>query len=458
MSHTKTNPVRTRDLAPTTRATVIAWLSASCLCFGAASCDQRRELGHDSGTVHTAFDVVRDAQAPARSDVVAADAAAEGTADAEPIDGGGNASLDAAMHDPDASFSVFEWQLPPGFPAPPTPADNPMTAEKVELGRHLFYDRRLSRDDTKACASCHRQELAFTDAVSVSTGITGQHTPRNSMMLGNVAYASSLTWANPLQLSLERQALIPLFGDTPVELGLASENDLERKLRPVRRYQRLFAAAFPDEEEPITTRNVVHAIASFERTLISGNSAFDRYLYQGRKTALSDEARKGYALFNSEKLECFHCHVGFNLSDHTTFKNKPFIDRLYHNTGLYNIDGQGAYPEPNTGLHSVTGKAADMGKFKAPSLRNVGVTAPYMHDGSIATLDEVLDHYMNGGRTITSGPHAGDGSQSPLKAPLIRGFELTDDERAAVLAFLDSLTDETFLTDRRFSDPWLEED
>jgi cytochrome c peroxidase len=238
-------------------------------------------------------------------------------------------------------------------------------------------------------------------------------------------------------------------------LGLQSEDEIESRLRPVERYQQLFGAAFPDEKEPITTLHVVQALASFERTLISGNSAFDRYLYLGHKTALSSEARKGHDLFNSEKLECFHCHVGFNLSDHTTFKNKPFIDRVYHNTGLYNIDGQGAYPAPNTGVHAVTGKAEDMGKFKAPSLRNIAVTAPYMHDGSIATLEEVLDHYARGGRQIDSGDNAGDGNRSPLKDPLIRSFELSDDDRRAVVAFLNSLTDETFLTDPRFSDPWL---
>lgn len=465
MNHAKTDPVRTRAPALVARATVGAWfwVSASCL-LGAASCDQQTAVGPDAGapgdgardatlTTNDAAtdDVSRDANAVVTRDITDGDNI--GISDA-----GNGTSNDAATAARDASLPTFDWHLPPGFPAPPAPADNPMTAEKVELGRHLFYDRRLSRDETMSCASCHRQDLAFTDGATVSKGITGQHTERNSMMLANVAYASSLTWANPLQLTLERQALVPLFGDTPVELGWQSENDIEQKLRQVQLYQDLFKAAFPNEEEPITLRNVVHAIASFERTLISGNSPFDRYLYQGRKTALTPEARKGYALFNSEKLECFHCHVGFNLSDHTTFKNKPFIDRIYHNTGLYNIDGEGAYPAPNTGLHSVTGKASDMGKFKAPSLRNIAVTAPYMHDGSIATLEEVLDHYMNGGRVITSGPHAGDGSKSPLKDPLIRGFELTEDERSAVLAFLNSLTDETFLTEPRFSDPWLQED
>lgn len=448
-AHTNQRPERARAASGGAALVLVAALIlvAVASVTGTGCSDQSPSASlRDGGTTTPA-----ETQSPAKADAGTGNGGAH-DANVNPSDGG--TAADAAAGERDASVTPFDWQLPQGFPAPAVPEDNPMTAEKVSLGRHLFYDQRLSHDGTMSCASCHRQELAFTDGAVVSTGITGQHTPRNSMMLANVAYASSLTWANPLQLVLERQALIPMFGDTPVELGLLSEDEVEEKLRPVERYQELFAEAYPDDEEPITTLHAVQALASFERTLISGDSAFDRYLYLGHKTALSPAARKGYDLFNSEKLECFHCHVGFNLSDHTTFKNKPFIDRIYHNTGLYNIDGQGAYPAPNTGLHAVTGEAQDMGKFKAPSLRNIAVTAPYMHDGSIATLDEVVDHYVAGGRSITSGPNAGDGSRSPLKDPLIRSFELSDDERAALLAFLESLTDEKFLTDPRFSNPW----
>lgn len=329
-----------------------------------------------------------------------------------------------------------------------------MSAAKVNLGRHLFYDRRLSATETASCATCHEQARAFTDGLMVSVGVTHEETPRNSMSLANVAYASTLTWANPLQLTLERQALVPMFGTNPVELGLTAAAELEERLRQVPLYAELFAAAFPYVEEPITTNHVTAALATFERTLISGRSPFDRYLYDKDTTALSAEARRGYELFNSEKLECFHCHVGFNLTDHVAYADKPFIDRPYHNTGLYNVDGDGAYPEPNTGVFSVTGEPRDMGRFKAPSLRNIAVTAPYMHDGSIATLSEVLDHYASGGRTIESGANAGNGNKSPLKSTLIVGFALSDDERRDVIAFLESLTDEEFLTDDRYSDPW----
>jgi cytochrome c peroxidase len=130
----------------------------------------------------------------------------------------------------------------------------------------------------------------------------------------------------------------------------------------------------------------------------------------------------------------------------------------YHNTGLYNVDGKGAYPEPNTGVYSVTLDPEDMGKFKAPTLRNIAVTAPYMHDGSIATLSEVLDHYAAGGRTIAAGPNKGVGSKNPLKDPLVQGFELSKQQRADVIAFLESLTDEAFLTDPAFADPFADEE
>ena len=158
-------------------------------------------------------------------------------------------------------------------------------------------------------------------------------------------------------------------------------------------------------------------------------------------------------LFFSERLECFHCHGGFNFTDSTTHANAN-VDRVgYHNTGLYNIDANGAYPEENTGLFDMTGLRRDMGRFKAPTLRNISVTAPYMHDGSIATLGEVLDHYERGGRLIENGPYAGDGRRSPFKSEFIRGFELSEAERADLIAFLGALTDEELLTAARFADP-----
>jgi cytochrome c peroxidase len=354
----------------------------------------------------------------------------------------------------EAADDTFAWQLPQGFPRPLVPDDNPMSVEKVELGRHLFYDERLSGNQTMSCASCHEQRLAFSDGRAVARGSTGEATPRNAMSLANVAYAPTLTWSHPYLGSLERQAQVPMFGDAPVELGLRSQAELEQRLAEVAEYQELFARAFPEEQAPITLLNVTRALASFERSLISGNSPFDAWIYGRDDAALSESALRGYALFNSEKLECFHCHLSFNFTDQVVYQGQAFASAPFHNTGLYDIDGRGGFPEPNTGIYEVTRDPGDMGKFKAPTLRNIAVSAPYMHDGSIATLSEVLDHYAAAGRTISEGEYAGDGSKNPHKDPLLRGFTLTDQERADVLAFLDSLTDRAFLEDPDFADPW----
>jgi cytochrome c peroxidase len=366
-------------------------------------------------------------------------------AEATPADGGDGGDVDAAP--------AYAWQLPPGFPVPAVPPTNPMSAEKVELGRRLFYDVNLSHNLSQSCASCHKQELAFTDGRAHGVGSTGMVHPRGAMSLANVAYASTLTWANPLQLDLEHQALVPIFGDDPVELGLPSADELVQRLAADARYPSLFAAAWPADPAPMTLEHVVHALASFERTLVSGDSPFDRWLYGRDPKALSDSARRGYQLFSDERVGCTHCHVGFAFTDHVNWAGKAFFEKPYHNTGLYNIDGKGAYPEPNTGVYHVTGTPRDMGHFKAPTLRNIAVTAPYMHDGSIATLAEALDHYQAGGRTIVGGPYAGDGNLNPLKDPVIRLFTLSDADRADLIAFLGSLTDDAFLHDPRFAPP-----
>jgi cytochrome c peroxidase len=362
------------------------------------------------------------------------------------------AGLSASGH----TAAAFDWNLPPGFPTPKVPADNPITREKVALGRFLFYDTRLSGNQTQACASCHQQALAFTDGMPHGIGSTGQAHPRSSMSLTNVAYSSTLAWANPLLTSLEKQVLLPMFGETPVELGLAGkEDELIARLRADARYRRLFAEAFPDEPDPITVGTIVHGITSFVRTLISGNAPYDRYVQGLDDHALSDSAQNGARLFFSERLECFHCHGGFAFSQSVTFEGKDFDEIAFQNNGLYNIDGHGAYPPDNTGIYAFTLVPEDMGSFKAPTLRNIELTAPYMHDGSIATLEEMLiDHYGAGGRTIVDGPYAGDGSTNPFKSGFIRGFQLSDEEKTDVLNFLKSLTDDEFISNPHFSDPF----
>lgn len=338
---------------------------------------------------------------------------------------------------------AWQWNLPPFIPAPLVPADNPMTLEKVELGRVLFFDTRLSGNQTQACASCHRPERAFTEDRQTSLGSTGEHHPRNAQSLANVAYASSLTWANPILTRIELQNPIPIFGEHPIEMGaLGHEDRILERLRG--QWLDEFRAAFPGESDPVTISNIVRALASFQRSLLFFDSPFDRF-QAGDTEALSESAYRGMKLFFSERLECSHCHSGFTFSDSVAHSGTETPKRLFHNNGLYNIDGMGGYPINNTGLFEFTGRAEDMGKFRAPSLRNVAVTAPYMHDGSVDTLEELIDIYARGGRLIEEGPYAGDGAKNPYKSPFVRGFDLSPKERADLRAFLSSLTDSSFL-------------
>ena len=326
-----------------------------------------------------------------------------------------------------------------------------MTAAKVELGRFLFYDTRLSADGSVACATCHQQVRAFTDGRAVPLGVHGTPGVRSAMGLANVAYLPVLTWANPTQRRLETQALVPLFGSRPVEMGLeGQEQALFARLRADPSYPERFARAFPEVHGDINLRTLTHALASFERSLLSFRSAYDRYRYGSDTTALSASARRGEALFFGEELECSHCHGGLNLTDNVQHVRLPDPEIGFHNTGLYNLDGRGAYPTGNPGIREFTGVPTDEGKFRTPSLRNVALTAPYMHDGSIATLEAVIrDHYAKQGKAARDG-----GTPSPLRDDLIVGFEVSDDDVRDVVAFLESLTDVEFTTDARFANPF----
>jgi cytochrome c peroxidase len=312
------------------------------------------------------------------------------------------------------SEAPYEWALPAHVAPPAVPAANPMTVAKVELGRQLFYEPRLSGNGTMACGSCHQQAHAFTDGRPSALGSTGQAHPRGTMGLANVAFAPTLTWANDALTSLEDQALVPMLSPSPVELGLGGKTDaMLASLRADARYVAAFADAFPNDPSPVSLLRIVEALASFERSLVAASAPYDRFL-EGEAAALDPGAQRGRDLFFSSRLRCGECHAGWRLTDDS-----------FRNNGLY-----ASYPATNPGLFAITGKDGDRGRFKVPSLRNVAVTAPYMHDGSLATLDAVLDHYERA-----------------------NGFALAAEERADVLAFLASLTDSDFLHNPRFSDP-----
>jgi cytochrome c peroxidase len=337
----------------------------------------------------------------------------------------------------------FEWNIPKGFPRPAVPPDNPMTAAKVELGRYLFYDKRMSVNGKESCATCHRQELAFTDGRARAEGATGELHPRGAMSLVNVAYAPSLTWADPTVTSLEAQALVPMLGQQPLELGLKGhEAEFLNTLRHDPVYQHLFPQAFPDQSDLYTLEHVTKAIAAFERTIISMRSPYDRYRWDGDSTAISASAKRGELLFfSSEKARCFQCHDGWNFTG-VKFEGSP--NRKDEDHGFFNT-GVTLFVAPNRGLFESTRRAEDIGKFRAPTLRNIAVTAPYMHDGSLATLEAVIDHYAAGGKL-----------DHPNKSRILRPLQLTPDDKRDLIEFLKSLTDEALLHDPRWSNPWKE--
>jgi len=350
-----------------------------------------------------------------------------------------------------ASDATYEWKLPPGFPHPVVPADNPMTLAKVELGRRLFHDVRLSGNQTQSCASCHVQAHGFAQDTRTATGSTGEAHHRNTMSLTNVAYNATFTWAHSGITNIEQHTMIPLFGDAPIEMDAARyDRQILGRLAADPTYERGFKDAFGTSE--INFDRISKAVASFVRTLTSFNSPFDRYAYYGEDAALSEAQLRGMNLFMSERLECSHCHSGFNFSQFVTHDSSRVDERTFHNTGLYFLAGEPP-PRFDFGLSLVTKQDADRYKFKAPTLRNIARTAPYMHDGSIATLEDVIDFYAAAGRNIESGPFRGDGRRSPGKSPFVKGFELTPQEKADVIAFLESLTDEEFLSRKDLGRP-----
>lgn len=330
---------------------------------------------------------------------------------------------------------VWFWKLPPGFRAPPVPARSPMSAARVELGRRLFFDPRLSGNGTQSCSTCHRPELAFTDGRARALGSTGARHPRGAMSLANVAWSVRLDWASRATAQLEDQARTPLMGTDPVEMGMPDEATLLRRLRRDPYYSQSFPAAFP--REPWSLASTLRALAAFQRTLVSGRSRYDRLLYDDDRAALTPAARRGMELFFGERLGCSRCHHGRDLGGPRAEAGRPAPEPEFHDTAVAPLTD-------DLGLAKETGRAEDGGRFRAPSLRNVEVTAPYMHDGSLPTLEAVLDHYAAGGAARAT----------RATTPDIEPFELGPGERAEVVAFLESLTDQAFLADPRYRDPW----
>ena len=288
------------------------------------------------------------------------------------------------------------------------PADNPLTAEKIELGRTLFFDKRLSQDNTIACASCHLSTHAFTDGKPVSTGIRGQKGGRSAPASFNRVFSSAQFWDGRAP-TLEAQSVGPFTN--PIEHGFANYDVMNAKMMKIAGYRKLFKQVFGDEN--ITTERVGKAIASFQRTILSGNSPADRFDQGQEAGAISESAQKGLTLFR-DKARCTKCHSGFN-----------FTDEKFHNIGIGWDDNK-----VDLGRYMVTGTAEELGAFKTPTLREISRSAPYMHDGRFKTLEDVVNFYNKGG---VKNPH-----QDPLILPL----ELTKEEKQDLVQFLRTLTGE----------------
>jgi cytochrome c peroxidase len=308
----------------------------------------------------------------------------------------------------------YPWHLPRGFPTPAVPWDNPMSEAKATLGERLFFEPRLSVTGRYSCSSCHDPAHSFAQARPVAIGATGEALPHNAMALVNVAYNISFGWTKPRVRSLEAQMLEPMLNEHPVELGLKGRAAaLCAQLAADPAYAAAFGAAFPGDPAPVTFDHLVKAIATFERTLISGGSPFDRYVFNGEHEALSGEAKQGMALFFSKRAGCSGCHSGFNVAGNWR-------------------DTQG-----ETGRASFARNGASRQPMRVPTLRNVALTAPYMHDGRFESLAAVLDHYSS---------VATQAARADRRLPRV---PFSSAERTALISFLDSLTDETFVSRAR---------
>jgi len=302
--------------------------------------------------------------------------------------------------------------VPEGFPMPVFPEGNELTPERWALGKRLFFDPVLSSDSTVSCASCHISEKAFTDGKQFSEGVEGRLGTRNAPTLANVAYHPYYTREGGVP-TLEMQILVPIQEHAEFDFNILL---IAERLNRDSSYVQQSSQAYDREPDAFV---ITRSIACFERTILSGRSPYDEFL-NGKNSALTTAEKRGKDLFFGERLACSQCHGGFN-----------FTHYAFENNGLYED-----YPDP--GRFRLTGKEEDRALFKVPSLRNVGVTAPYMHDGSLPTLEAVVEHYNSGGK------------DHPHKSQLIKPLNLTTKEKTDLIAFLKALTDDDFLNNPKF--------
>lgn len=305
---------------------------------------------------------------------------------------------------------AFEDDAPYYFDLPahalpmPVPEDNQMTQQRVKLGKKLFFDKRLSRDLSLSCATCHQPEKAFANNEKIATGIDDREGMRNVPTLMNTGFHSRFNWDGGT-ISLETQVLVPIQSHNELDMSL---DGITKRLKNDPQYAQLAREAYESEFNNLV---LVKALAAFQRSLTSFNSPFDAYYYDNKSTAISEKAKRGWELFMSEKTNCSSCH-----------EPPLFTTNQFANIGLYETYA-------DSGLERVSLNEADLGKFKTPTLRNVEKTAPYMHDGSIGTLEDVVGHFNKGGQSHVN------------KSALVRPLNLNEREQSELVAFLKSLTD-----------------
>ncbi|MGI4867518.1 MAG: cytochrome-c peroxidase [Janthinobacterium lividum] len=344
-------------------------------------------------------------------------------------------STDDPIDPAPAAPTPYTLVVPAGFPTPVIPANNPLTNEGVALGRMLFYEKKLSGTETMSCGSCHQQSKAFTDGLAKAVGVNGIANPRGTMSLANVAWSTTLTWDGAFS-TLETQALKPL--ENPIELHQQLTVGVG-KLQATSTYPPLFLAAFGTRT--ISNDLVLKALTQFERTLISSNSRFDKFV--ATRQGFTPDETAGLSLYTTHiaprvpGAECFHCHTLPLMSSNYAAQ--------FFNNGL-----DLTFSDPGRG--GITGLPADQGKFVAPTLRNITLTAPYMHDGRFTTLEQVLDHYSDHVQMASPGLDVNLFNVSNTY-PIGTHMDLTVTQKRQVLAFLKTLTDSTFIADKRFSDP-----
>jgi cytochrome c peroxidase len=302
-------------------------------------------------------------------------------------------------------------EIPAGFPPMDFPDDNPFSLVGYKLGKKLFYDPIMSRDSSISCGSCHLPEKGFSDTGAFSIGVDGISGTRNTPSLSNVGYHPYFTREGGVP-TLEMQVLVPVQEHNEFDFNIVL---IAERLKRNEEYVKLCLEAYGRDPDAFC---ITRSIANFERTLTSGNSSFDKYYYQGLSAALSDDEKRGMNLFFSDELACSQCHGGFDFTDYS-----------FQNNGLY-------INYPDSGRMRLTGLETDRGLFKVPSLRNVALTPPYMHDGSMQSLEEVVNHYQSGGQNHVN------------KSVLISGFQLSETEKQELIAFLQSLTDYEFLENK----------